>query len=69
MTQLSLHGVDFTEMGVSSELVKSTLIGSLVGLLTWLTPQHFVSEITNAIVFCKSALAQWRAALIQPEGK
>ena len=66
MTQFSLHGFDFAVLGFSSELVKSTIIGTLVGFFTWLTPQHLVQEITSAIVFCKSAWAQWRAALDKP---
>jgi hypothetical protein len=67
MTQLSLHGVDFAELGVSSEIVKSTVIGTLVGFFTWLTPQNIVNEITSIIIFCKNAIKQWRNAINNPQ--
>ena len=63
MTQLSLHGVDFTEAGINSEIVKSTIIGALVGFFTWLTPKHLVQSVTDAIIFCRNAIKEWRDAL------
>ena len=66
MTQLSLHGVDFTEFGVNSEIVKSTIVGGLVGAFTWATPHNLVQSITNAILFCKNAVKQWSDALKNP---
>lgn len=66
MTQLSLHGVDFTEFGVNSEIVKSTIIGILVGFFTWVTPKHLVQSVTDAIIFCRNAIKEWTNALKNP---
>lgn len=68
MTQLSLHGVDFTELGVSSEIVKSTIIGILSGFFVWVSPQHLIQAITDAILFCRNAIKQWREALTSNKG-
>ena len=68
MTQMSLHGVNFTEFGVDSEIVKSTIIGGLVGFFTFLTPRNFVESITNTILFCKEAITEWKNAINKPEG-
>ena len=66
MTQLSLHGVDFSEFGVSSEIVKSTIIGGLVGAFTWITPRNLVQSVTDVILFCRDAVKQWKDALNNP---
>lgn len=66
MTQFSLHGVDFTEFGVNSEIVKSTIVGALVGLFTWASPSHLVGAVSNVILFVKGAMKQWRDALKNP---
>lgn len=66
MTQLSLHGVNFTELGVPSEIVKSTLVGTLVGFFTWISPSNLVDSVTEAIVFCKDAISEWKKALDNP---
>lgn len=63
MTQLSLNGDNFAVLGVSSEIVKSTLIGILVGFFAWATPLHFVEGVTDIILFSRSAIKQWRDAL------
>lgn len=47
MTQCSLHGVNFETLGVSSEIVKSTLIAGFVSFFTWLT-------FANLIIYAKS---------------
>ena len=67
MTQASLHGVNFETMGVSSEIVKSLLIGSLVGFFAWLTPKNIVGAIRDAILFVRDAIISWRQAAT--EGK
>lgn len=55
VNRFSLHGVDFTEFGVPSEVVKASLEGTLVGFFVWLTPQNFVDGLVSAITFCKSS--------------
>jgi len=66
MTQLSLHGINFEELGVSSEIVKSTIIGILVGCITWLSPENLLHSTIEAIIFCKDAVRQIRAAINNP---
>jgi hypothetical protein len=68
MTQLSLHGVDFAVVGIDSEMVKSTIVGGLVGALTWATPRNIVQSITDTILFCKEAIMEWKNAINKPEG-
>ncbi len=63
MTQCSLRGVDFSILGFSSEIVKSTIIGVLSGFFTWLSPKNFVQSVTDAIVFSRNAIKEWRDAL------
>lgn len=58
MNQASLHGINFELLGVSSELVKSTIDGSLVGIIIGLTPSHFVAAICDAKVFIKTSFKQ-----------
>lgn len=55
MTQFSLAGVNFETLGVSSELVKSTSIGVLVGFFAWLTPNNIVISLRNVIIFVRTA--------------
>lgn len=62
MTQLSLRGVNFEVLGVSSELVKSTIVAHLVTFFVWLTPRNMVEWITEVIIFWKSAFKKWRNA-------
>lgn len=62
MTKLSLNGVNFETMGVSSELVKSLLVGSLVGFFAWLTPRNFVGAVRDIILFVRDAFISWRKA-------
>ena len=62
MTQLSLSGVNFEVMGVSSEIVKSLIIGHLVGFFTWLTPTSFVMAVRGGILFVRSAFKSWHDA-------
>jgi hypothetical protein len=66
MTQLSLHGVNFEELGVSSEIVKSTIIGTLVGFITWASPSNFVHVLIDIIIFCKDSIRQIRSAINNP---
>lgn len=62
MTQLSLHGVDFETMGISSEIVKSFFIGSLVGFFAWVTPKNLVSAVRDVILFWRDSWKSWRDA-------
>lgn len=57
VNKFSLHGVDFTEFGVPSEVVKASIEGTLVGFFVWLTPQNFIDEVVCFIVFLR---ASWR---------
>lgn len=62
MTQFSLHGVDFETLGVPSEIVKSTIVGTLVGFFAKLTPANFVEVIKDIILFWVNALKTWSDA-------
>lgn len=62
MNQASLHGVDFQLLGISSELIKSSIEGLLVGVFVWMTPSHFAAAVTDGIVFIKATAKQWRDA-------
>lgn len=62
MNQASLHGVDFTLYGIPSELVKSTIDGTIIGTLVGFTPSHFTAAITDGILFIKTTLRQWKEA-------
>lgn len=67
MNQLSLHGVNFEEdiipgVKVSSEIVKSSLEGTLVGFFIYLTPQHFVAFVSDVLIFTKQTLKTWQNA-------
>lgn len=64
MNQASLHGVNFQLLGVPSEAVKSTIDGTMTGLLVGLTPTHFVASITDAIIFVKTTAKQWKQAWV-----
>lgn len=66
MNWFSLHGVDFSIWKVNSEVVKSTIEGTLVGSLVGLTPHSFVQEVASIIIFCKSAWKTWRDAVNNP---
>lgn len=58
MNQASLHGVDFKLMGLSSELVKATIDGTVVGILVGLTPTHFVASLVDGIIVAKQSWKQ-----------
>lgn len=65
VNQLSLHGVDFAALGVSSEIVKASIEGTLVGFMVWLTPQNFVDEIVCFITFCRASWKKIKVAADQ----
>lgn len=62
MTQCSLHGVNFETLGVSSEVVKSFLIGNLVAFFTWLSWGNMVAFVTDIIQSVHGAFKTWRNA-------
>lgn len=62
MTQASLHGVNFEVLGVSSELVKATIIAHLVAFFTWASPKNVSDAIRGAIIFVKKTLRSWHDA-------
>ena len=66
MNRFSLRGIDFEVLGFSSELVKSTIIGTLSGFFTWISPQHIVGAVTDTILFIKKAIKQWQDAINNP---
>lgn len=53
LTQLSLHGVDFRELGIDSEIVKSTITGFLVGIVV--APRNIIFTLRDSILFCRFA--------------
>ena len=55
MNWCSLHGVDFKILGVDSEIVKSSLIGTLSGAFIGFTPQNFVQSVVSVIVFLRGS--------------
>lgn len=62
MNYLSLHGVDFSVWGISSEIVKSSIEAGLLLFLTWLTPDHLVDSVVRSILWVRmSARRIWRA--------
>lgn len=62
INQASLHGVNFELLGISSELVKSSMEGLLISGLVWATPSHFIAAIVDAIVFIKTSWKQIASA-------
>lgn len=66
MNQASLHGVNFefeaNGIKVSSELVKSTLEGTLTGVFVGLTPNHLLASLLDVIAWVKNAQKQIRGA-------
>ena len=62
MNWCSLRGVDFEALGVSSELVKSTIIGSVSGTLVGLTPDSIVQDIIDLIVWVKTSVKRIKDA-------
>lgn len=67
MTRLSLAGVDFTTLGMDSELVKATIVGQLVVFFAWATPKNVVSFIRASILFVRNSYVSLRQAAV--EGK
>lgn len=59
MTYCSLHGIDFEVIGIPSELVKATIVGHMAGFIVWFTPQNFVQEVKNGILFVRGAIKTW----------
>lgn len=61
------YGTDFFQTaGISADLVKDTITGTLIGAVVGLTPQHCVAEVTSAIIFVKTTLKQWKDAWDKP---
>lgn len=55
MNWCSLNGIDFAVLGVDSEIVKASLIGTLSGVFVGLTPQHVVQETIDIILFVRAS--------------
>lgn len=53
LNKASLHGVDFEALGVSSELIKSSLIGTITGLVA--APRNIVFALRDGILFIRFA--------------
>lgn len=64
MTQMSLKGVNFETLGVSSEVCKSIIIGTLTGIFAELTPKNFVDSVKEGILFIRAAAKSWRDAIV-----
>lgn len=67
MNQLSLHGINFEAdiipgVRISSEVVKSTLDGVLIGFFVGCTPSHFVAFVKDTIIFIKQSWLTWQQA-------
>lgn len=63
MNWFSLHGVDFKTLGMDSEVVKASLIGTIAGTIVGFTPQNFVEAIKDGILFGRASLKKWEDAL------
>lgn len=66
INQFSLHGINFElamdavpGVKVSSEFVKSSLEGTLVGFFVWVTPAHIVQLVKDGIIFVRTTLKTW----------
>ena len=57
INQASLHGVDFTTLGIPSEMVKSAIEAHLIVFAAWATPQHFVDAIVDTKIWL---LTSWK---------
>lgn len=57
------YGIDFKQLGTDPAVFKALIEGSFVSLLVWASPSHLVQSVTDAILFCKAALKEWRDAL------
>lgn len=64
-----IYGVDFAHYGMSDAMFKGFLEGSFVSFIVWLTPSHLVQSVTDAILFVRDALTQWRNALNKGDTK
>ena len=53
MNWCSLHGVDFKVFGLDSELIKSSLVGTIAGTVIGFTPKNIVQDIVNIIIFVR----------------
>lgn len=62
VNQLSLAGVNFETLGVSSEIVKSTIVGNLVVFFAWVTPANIATGVRSTILFTRSTWLSWRSA-------
>lgn len=62
VTRLSLAGVNFETLGVSSEIVKSTIVGQLVVFFGWATPTNIVSSLRASILFIRNSYLSLRQA-------
>lgn len=69
INQASLHGVDFTLLGIPSEMIKSSLEALIATFIVWATPSHFVASIVDAIIFLKTSFRQIRQAWNSDEVK
>lgn len=64
MNKLSLAGVNFETLGVSSEIVKSTIVGNLVVFFAWATPTNIVNSIRATIIWCRNS---WLSIILAAE--
>lgn len=65
LTWCSLHGVDFKTFGVDSELIKSSITGSLVGF--FIAPDSCLNSIRDFLIWCYDWARSLRTAAT--EGK
>ena len=60
LNQCSLHGIDFKTAGVDSEVVKSALQGTVIGLLV--APRNIVYSVVDGILFVRFFFTNvWKA--------
>lgn len=64
---LSLRGMDFKTLGVDSELIKASIVGTLTGSFVAFTPQNIVAQIVDIIRFLKNARKQITDELNKPD--
>lgn len=65
VTQLSLAGVNFETLGVSSELVKATIVGQLTVFFGWATATNVVTSLRTSILFVRNSYLSLRQAAEQ----
>lgn len=65
VNKLSLAGVNFETLGVSSELVKAAIVGQLTVFFGWATATNIVNSLRASILFVRNSYLSLRQAAEQ----